>query len=299
MLVRNIQLELNDHATPYTISNRLSNNISITSNNLITGLTAGGRTTVTNNVVTTAGTDADTYFYINLSNAMIKNHLYKLSCNVSGLPAGGYWNFPIASQSNTSIPTFYLRNGHNEVIFRANDTCVNAGTKVILDDSGATSRTAIMTANNFKLVDITPMIYDNSGFSNNGTIVGEFDINTSPSRYDKSLYLHSIDPTTNSEKGISYIQTSFSLTTPLQITITWWAKPESGYGSSANHAAFCTSNQTISPTDYNTTAFHHRDSGFDIYPSDNSGVKRLSFTYTLNQWHHYAVTYDGTTARAY
>ena len=83
------------------------------------------------------------------------------------------------------------------------------------------------------------------------------------------------------------------------MTIAWWAKPENGYGESTAHAAFCTSNKDTVPDDYNTTAFHHRDNGFDIYPSDGSGVKRLSFVYTQNAWHHYAITYDGTTARAY
>ena len=294
------QIEARNYTTPYTNSEYLSNNLNISTNNLITGLTAGGQTTISNdNTVTTSGTNADTYFRLTLSTPMIKNHLYKLSCNVSGLANDGYWSFPIAGQSNTTIPTFVLKNGYNEVIFRANDACVSAGTSVMMDDNGSTSRTVVMTANNFKLYDVTPIIYDSSGFSNNGTIVGEFDMNTTSPRYDKSLYLHSIDPTTNSEKGISYIQTPLSLTTPLQLSFTWWAKPESGYGSSSSHAAFCTSTQTISPTDYNTTAFHHRDSGFDIYPSDGSGVKRLSFTYTKNEWHHYAVTYDGTTARAY
>ena len=293
------QIEARNYTTPYTNSEYLSNNLNISTNNLITGLVAGGRTTISGSTVTTTGTDADTYFYLKLSTPMIKNHLYKLSCNVSGLANDGYWSFPIAGQSNTTIPAFVLKNGYNELIFRANDNCVSAGNSVIMDDNGATSRTVVMTVNNFKLVDVTPIIYDSSGFNNNGTIVGEFNMNITSPRYDKSLYLHSIDPTTNSEKGISYIQTPLSLTTPLQLSFVWWAKPESGYGGSSNHAAFCTSNQTISPTDYNTTAFHHRDAGFDIYPSDGSGVKRLSFTYILNQWHHYAVTYDGTTARAY
>jgi len=198
------QIEVNDHVTPYAINERTSNNINISSANLITGLTAGGRTTVSGGTVTTAGTDADTYFYINLSTPMIKNHLYKISCNVSGLAAGGYWNFPIASQSNNIIPAFRLVNGYNELIFRANDTCVNAGTKVILDDSGATSRTVVMTVNNFKLIDITPIIYDNSGYGNNGALIGEFTMKDSP-RYNKCLYLNSSSPTTSDEKGICYI----------------------------------------------------------------------------------------------
>ena len=143
------------------------------------------------------------------------------------------------------------------------------------------------------------IIQDSSGYNHNGTIIGDLMLISNSQRYSAATKWNCSDPTTNNNTGLCYIQTPLTLTTPLQMSITWWAKPESGYGGSTSHAAFCTSNNTSAPTDYNTTAFHHRDSGFDIYPSDGSGVKRLSFTYTKNEWHHYAVTYDGTTARAY
>ena len=143
------------------------------------------------------------------------------------------------------------------------------------------------------------IIQDSSGYNHNGTIIGDLMLISNSQRYSTATKWNCSDPTTNNNTGLCYIQTPLTLTTPLQMSITWWAKPESGYGGSTSHAAFCTSNNTSAPTDYNTTAFHHRDSGFDIYPSDGSGVKRLSFTYTKNEWHHYAVTYDGTTARAY
>jgi len=143
------------------------------------------------------------------------------------------------------------------------------------------------------------IIQDSSGYGHNGTIIGDLIINKETKRYLFSTKWNSSAPTESSETGICYIQTPFTLTTPLQLTVAWWAKPENGYGSSTNHAAFCTSNSTSRPTDYNTTALHHRDAGFDIYPSDGSGVKRLSFTYIRNEWHHYAITYDGTTAKSY
>ena len=143
------------------------------------------------------------------------------------------------------------------------------------------------------------IVQDSSGYGHNGTIVGDLILNAETKRYSTSIKWNSSDPTTNNETGICYIQTPITLTTPLQMSITWWAKPENGYGGGTGHGALCTSANTSRPTDYNTTAFHHRDSGFDIYPSDASGVKRLSFTYTKNEWHHYALTYDGTTARAY
>ena len=285
-----LQLEESNHITPYI--ERLNN---YTTENLVIGLTAGGRTTVSGLTVTTAGTDQDTYFYLNLSSAMILNHTYKLTCEASGLPNGAYLNFPIASQSNTTIPLLKIANGYNECIFRANTVCVNGGVKIILDDAGGT-RTSVITMNNFSLIDVTPTIVDSSGFGNNGILIGEFLMNNNSPRYDKSLKLNSLAPTTNEEKGISYIQTPFGLTTPSQITIAWWGKPESGY--TGSHSAFCTSSLDTYPTDYNTTALHHRDGGFDIYTSD-SIAKRLSFSYPQNEWHHYAITYDGTTAKSY
>ena len=144
-------------------------------------------------------------------------------------------------------------------------------------------------------------IEDNSGYNHHGTTIGEIEqLTNSGGRYLNQTKWNCSAPTENSETGICYIQTSFTLTTPLQMSITWWAKPENGYGSSTSHAAFCTSNNTSRPTDQNLTAFHHRDAGFDIYPSDGSGVKRLTFNqYTANEWHHYAIIYDGTTAYAY
>lgn len=145
----------------------------------------------------------------------------------------------------------------------------------------------------------TTIVTDSSGYGHNGKIIGDLILNNETSRYSYNTKWNSSSPTDNSETGICYIQTPFSLTTPLQLTVAWWAKPENGYGGGTGHAAFCTSNNASRPVDYNSTAFHHRDVGFDIYPSDGSGVKRLSFTYIKDEWHHYAITYDGTTAKSY
>lgn len=144
----------------------------------------------------------------------------------------------------------------------------------------------------------TLTIQDSSGYGHNGTIIGDLMINKETKRYLSSTKWNSSAPAENSETGICYIQAPFSLTNPLHLSFTWWAKPENGYCGVGN-SAFCTSSSSTRPTDYNTTAFHHRDSGFDICPSDNTGVKRLSFPYIKNEWHHYAITYDGTTAKAY
>jgi len=65
------------------------------------------------------------------------------------------------------------------------------------------------------------------------------------------------------------------------MTVAWWAKPESGYSGSTSHAAFCTSVNSR-PTDYNATAMHHRDAGFDLCPNSGSSIRLTFNQYTAN-----------------
>jgi hypothetical protein len=91
------------------------------------------------------------------------------------------------------------------------------------------------------------------------------------------------------------------LTTPSYLTIAFWCKPFQGYSSSVGNGQFCTTNNVIglsAGTDYNTTAMHHRDGGID-FCSSTSIKKRVSITFTANEWHHYAVVYDGRYGRVY
>ena len=145
-------------------------------------------------------------------------------------------------------------------------------------------------------------IYDCSGYSNNGTIIGDLTAVAPSPRYDVCTHLDCSDPTTNSNTGLSYIQSSLGLTQPIQMSVCWWAKPESGYltNSTATNAAWCTSINDA-PTDYNSTAFHHRDGKFDICLNSASTTSlSLAFNnYTLNEWHHYCVIYDGKVAILY
>jgi len=85
------------------------------------------------------------------------------------------------------------------------------------------------------------------------------------------------------------------------MSVCWWGHPESGYGGTSNHAAWCTSASSGDPTDYNQTAFHHRDAKFDICLNSASSTSLgLTFNnYTLNEWHYYCVTYDGKIAILY
>lgn len=147
----------------------------------------------------------------------------------------------------------------------------------------------------------TNIIYDTSGYCNNGTVIGNLNTITPSPRYDVAAHLESSSPTTNDNTGLTYIQTAFRLTTPTQMTICWWGHPESGLSGNSNHAAWCTSASSSAPTDYDQTAFHHRDKRFDICLNSASSTS-LSLTfnnYTLNEWHYYSVTYDGKIAILY
>ena len=129
------QIEEKDHVTPYTPNTRneitvydcsgYQNNGTIeefkaAGNNLVTGLAAGGQTTVSGETVTTSGVNADTYFTINLSESIVVGQTYTLSCIGKNIPTNGYFGFPLGWQGNTSL-IFNIKNGYNEITFTAND----------------------------------------------------------------------------------------------------------------------------------------------------------------------------------
>ena len=145
------------------------------------------------------------------------------------------------------------------------------------------------------------IIYDSSGYNNNGTIIGSVQTITPNPRYNCAAHLESSSPTTNNNTGLSYIQTPLQISAPTQITVCWWAHPENGYNNSVGHGAWCTSANNEAPLDYNSTAFHHRDNKFDICLNSASTTSLgLAFNnYTKNEWHYYCVVYDGKNAILY
>ena len=142
------------------------------------------------------------------------------------------------------------------------------------------------------------IIYDSSGYNNNGTIIGEIELNKDSPRYTVATYINSPDPTTNSVTGEYYISANCCLVTPAKISIAWWANPENGYGGNISHAMWSTTANDIS-SDYQVSAFNHRDTGFDINSSDGVHLRLSTSSFVKNEWHHYAVIYDGQTAKLY
>ena len=165
--------------------------------NLITSISSGGQTTVSNNIVTTSGTNADTYFTLNLSENITNGTQYTIQCYAE-MPVGTTWTFPIGAQSNSSL-SWILKPGYNEYTFTANN--ISWGTKrIFMDDLSGSARSSGIQCKfyNFQLekknhatgfagygVTRSPtIIYDSSGYSNNGTIVGTLTAAAGSPRYD-------------------------------------------------------------------------------------------------------------------
>ena len=164
--------------------------------NLVTSLSAGGQTTLSADglSVTSSGANSDTYFYMNLSEAIVKNTEYTISCDVSGMPENGSWEFPIGAQSNTAL-SWYLHNGHNVKTFIAND--ISWSNKVIMDDlNGRASCVGYnVTFSHFQIEKKNhetayvigsrneTTVHDSSGYNYHGTINTAQKVDTDTAKY--------------------------------------------------------------------------------------------------------------------
>lgn len=174
----------------YPLNDRYMENI----NNLVTGLTAGARTTVNNGVVTTTGENADTYFTVNLSETLAVGTTYTVSC-WADMPEGSSWNFPIGKQA--SGISWYLSPGYNEKTFTPTDVSGWGNNRLFLDDASGRVTSSSCRFYNFQVEKknyaapfigygashIASTVYDCSGYSHNGSIVNNLKIITSSPRY--------------------------------------------------------------------------------------------------------------------
>lgn len=144
-------------------------------------------------------------------------------------------------------------------------------------------------------------VYDSSGYDKSVEAVGVITPASGSPRYGKWLYFQSDDPTHNTS-GQAFVKSNISLTNPTQITVAWWAKPESGYSSSSTlsvqNGAFAFSNSSY-PADYTTAAMNHYDGNIRINDTQGTSHLNLALNYIKNETHHYAVTYDGIAATLY
>ena len=190
--------------------------------NLVTGVTAGGRTTKLTDGrigVQTTGENSDTYFSVNLSENIVKGTQYYLSCEASGISEGAFWGFPLGVQSNSSL-LFKIYNGHNEYIFTAND--VNWGTnRLFFDDTNRSDWANKATFWDFQLIKLSDeetqlQILDSSGYKYHGTAIGLPILANVSSLYSKAIYM-------NNANSSNHIEINEII--PLSdITVSFWLK---------------------------------------------------------------------------
>ena len=87
------------------------------------------------------------------------------------------------------------------------------------------------------------------------------------------------------------------------MSVAFWCKPIKGYSGNGLNGIFCTTNYAYGTSyvgnDYQTSAMNHRDGTIDINESTGANHCRVSAPFTVNEWHHYCITYDGQVGRMY
>jgi len=283
--------------------------------------------------------NADTYFRLFTTKQLTANAIYTISCKVDGLLSGSYYRFPLYAQSNTAMGVLNLdHNGLCSLTFtmtygtQAAATGANGETVYIcfMDDvaRSITSGQGAITISNFKLEEgsiATPWCpnssdaladtmglngtteYDCSGFRNNGTkwsydSAGEITYTSDTPKYYAATFINSDNNTTSTASGTRYIYGNCSLVTPQYLTVAFWCKPIAGYRNNTQQGQFSLTNNDIGANagaDYQNCPMNHRDSRVDINGSDNTTHKSVNIDFTANQWHHYAIVYDGRYGRVY
>lgn len=279
--------------------------------NLVTSLSAGGQTSIDDTyAVHTSKTNADTYFYANLSSSLNPGDKVTVSCDVSGFTSNDYqWNFPFWRQ-NSGL-AFWLKNGHCSQSFIV-PSGVSPSNRIIFDDNGAingfTRGDSIIYIKNFKIERgsvQTPwcpnpadplyhtMGYDNnieydcSGYRRNGIKNGTITWDVDSPRYTTSYSALSDYP----------IKAEVNMPSCDSMTVSFWTKITT-FGVQ-NSGLFATSNISTDPIDYNDTAMAQRDSDIDLKGVSGSS-KIFSFTTpSTGEWHHCVFVYDGSKVYYY
>lgn len=277
--------------------------------NLVTGLTAGGRTTVGDNglSVTSTGENADTYFTINLSEDIVVGTQYTISCNVSGMPVTGSWEFPLGLQGNTAL-SWYLHNGYNVKTFTAND--ISWGTKrIFMDDLNGRATCvgyqvkfynfqvekkdhATGYVNGSRSGSSATTVYDTSGYKNNGTSQVNYGlaVDTNSIRHKYCTYFGT---------GLNnYIRAPITISTALNtITMTAWIRSKNGTaGGGSYHMPLNINDQQY---EFSIDSSGYFRNGFVCNGSRVVNTTSGPNIISDKKWHMIAATYDGTTIRRY
>lgn len=256
--------------------------------NLVTELLRGGNTSITDNAVITNGTNSDTYFYLKFPTALVQGTTYTISCDAD-IPTDGtgtQWKFGMGSQL-TSDPNFIIKNGHNEYTFIC--TANSAKQQLLFDDMsriyGVSSRFY-----NFQVEQkdhATPYVngtrsvgkvYDNSGYGNNGTVTGSPQITSNTGIGLHSCWFDGQDTAVQTPNLADLIHDGyFTLIGWFMHTDDWNNKNyETLYGGPSGFEIESKFSNINSPQ-------------FVAYNWGGSGDTYHRHTYTLNEWHQWAM----------
>ena len=273
-------------------------------------LKAGGRTVVTDKklIISAIDTTADTYFTINLAEAIQADVEYTLSCDVEDMNCNTNWNFPLFAQGNpiSKILIISPNTSKASITFTVPTGSSYVGKTIIfMDDGGRPSTNPNdITLSNFKLEKgsvATPWcphtsdsLYtslgldsitesDCSGLSNNGTKAGNITYKNSSIRYD-GCYTFTRDDYIKIPKPLTISNSSY-------FTIAMWVKPESGCG------GYSTVLSNFSyPANGFWMAINTEGSGTWFY---NGTYAKGNSLLTIGQWSHIAMVFNAGTITWY
>ena len=278
-------------------------NVEMTTN-LCNGLKAGGRTTLSSNPmkITTTGENADTYWYIKTSTALVSGTVYTVSLNCTGLSSGEYWKFGVGAQSGANnCGYFSIYQGYNTFTFTL-PSGLDGATQLIFDDMGVSSDTRTKITNffnvqleakdhatafiNYGASRTSAIIYDISGYCNNGTIIGDLEVSTNTPKYNVSTNL-----TTTSSHIVTATLTTAGFTN--SYSISWWGNVSTYSGK----MMWGFSNGNRFNGIYNGNLWNTGDGSSN--PLYQPGTTTQVSAPTTNVWHHFVMVGDGTTCKVY
>ena len=142
------------------------------------------------------------------------------------------------------------------------------------------------------------IIYDSSGYGHDGTLFNTAYSSQDTARNDYCLRFLDPDVSVYSTCSGGYIRAPLVLSGHDAITFVWWGKHSTGYGGGW-HGIFSTSNNSTTPSDYNTTTANHRDNGFDVCNTSGTVARAGGNMFVANEWHQYALVYNGANVLTY
>ena len=268
----------------------------------------GGRTNYYGKygIIIPATENADTYFRLFLKQQLVQGTTYTISCYVSGLLPGSSYNFPLFAQGNTSMGILQLNhNGLCSLTFTMNSSSQKAATTpegdtvyiCFMDDASRTlaSGQGAIIINGFKLEqgnNVTnflsmnnDIIYDSSGYNNNGEIINTLFTEIPSPKNNISLHFSA----TNQKIKISGLSTTgFSNS----YSFAWWEKINSV---TPMHWGF---SDGVRLNGMYTGRLWNTGDGSNN-PLYNPGTTTQVTAPSINIWHHWVMTGDGMKSRVY